>query len=115
VETVIVGDSDTDEQVHALVAAAREAMVNAARHAKVSSVSLYAEAEEDKLSVFVRDRGPGFELSTVDDDRHGVRGSIIGRMRRHGGHAEIKTAPGEGTEVELTMPRGRAREKSNHD
>jgi signal transduction histidine kinase/phage shock protein PspC (stress-responsive transcriptional regulator) len=114
VETVIVGDADTDEQVHALVAAAREAMVNAARHAKVSSVSLYAEAEEDKLSVFVRDRGPGFELSTVDDDRHGVRGSIIGRMRRHGGHAEIKTAPGEGTEVELTMPVGRAREK-NHD
>jgi phage shock protein PspC (stress-responsive transcriptional regulator)/anti-sigma regulatory factor (Ser/Thr protein kinase) len=114
VETVIVGDSDTDEPVHALVAAAREAMVNAARHAKVSSVSLYAEAEEDKLSVFVRDRGPGFDLSTVDDDRHGVRGSIIGRMRRHGGHAEIKTAPGEGTEVELTMPIGRARER-NHD
>jgi signal transduction histidine kinase len=114
VETVIVGDCPTDEQVNALVAAAREALVNAARHAKVSSVSLYAEAEEDKVSVFVRDRGPGFELSTVEDDRHGVRGSIIGRMRRHGGHAEIRTAPGEGTEVELTMPRGRARERS-HD
>ena len=114
VETVIVGDCATDEQVNALVAAAREALVNTARHAKVSSVSLYAEAEEDKVSVFVRDRGPGFELSTVEDDRHGVRGSIIGRMRRHGGHAEIRTAPGEGTEVELTMPRGRARERS-HD
>jgi signal transduction histidine kinase len=114
VETVIVGDCATDEQVNALVAATREALVNAARHAKVSSVSLYAEAEEDKVSVFVRDRGPGFELSTVDDDRHGVRGSIIGRMRRHGGHAEIRTAPGEGTEVELAMPRGRARER-NHD
>ncbi len=114
VETVIVGDSDTDEQVQALVAAAREAMVNAARHAKVATVSLYAEAEDEKLSVYIRDRGPGFELSTVDEDRHGVRGSIIGRMRRHGGQAEIRTAPGEGTEVELTMPRGRAREKS-HD
>jgi hypothetical protein len=110
VETVVVGDSETDEQVTALVAAAREALVNAARHAKVPSVSLYAEAEEEKLSVFIRDRGAGFEMSTVEDDRHGVRGSIIGRMRRHGGHAEIRTAPGEGTEVELTMPRVRAKE-----
>jgi signal transduction histidine kinase len=111
VETVVVGDCDTDEQVTALVAAAREALVNAARHAKVTTVSLYAEAEEDKLSVFVRDRGPGFELSTVDDDRHGIRGSIIGRMQRHGGHAEIRTGPGEGTEVELSLPRGRTKEK----
>lgn len=105
VETVVVGDAATDERVAALVAAAREAMVNAARHAKVSTVSLYAEAEEEMLSVYVRDRGAGFDLSTVDDDRHGVRGSIIGRMRRHGGNAEIRTSPGEGTEVELTMPR----------
>jgi signal transduction histidine kinase len=114
VETVVVGDAETDEQVMALVAAAREALVNAARHAKVATVSLYAEAEEDKLSVFVRDRGSGFEMSTVEEDRHGVRGSIIGRMSRHGGHAEIRTAPGEGTEVELSIPRGRAKEK-NHE
>jgi signal transduction histidine kinase len=107
VETVVVGDADNDEQVTALVAAAREALVNAARHAKVSTVSLYAEAEEEKLSVFVRDRGPGFDLSSVDDDRHGVRGSIIGRMKRHGGQAEIRTSPGNGTEVALTMPRAR--------
>jgi signal transduction histidine kinase len=105
VETVVVGDADNDEQVTALVAAAREALVNAARHAKVSTVSLYAEAEDEKLSVFVRDRGPGFDLSAVDDDRHGVRGSIIGRMKRHGGQAEIRTSPGNGTEVALTMPR----------
>ncbi len=111
VETVVVGDADTDEQVTALVAAVREALVNAARHAKVASVSLYAEVEEDRLSVYVRDRGAGFDMSTVDNDRHGVRGSIIGRMRRHGGHAEIRTALGEGTEVELTMPRARAKEK----
>jgi signal transduction histidine kinase len=104
VETVIVGDAPNDERVSALVAATREALVNSARHAKVGTVSLYAEAEDEKLSVYVRDRGTGFELSTVDDDRHGVRGSIIGRMHRHGGVAEIRTAPGEGTEVELTMP-----------
>jgi len=79
--------------------------VNAARHAKVTTVSLYAEAEDDQLTVFVRDRGAGFNLSEVDDDRHGVRGSIIGRMQRHGGRAQVRSTPGEGTEVELTMRR----------
>jgi signal transduction histidine kinase len=107
VETVVVGDAEHDERVAALVAATREALVNAARHAKVATVSLYAEAEEDKFSVFVRDRGAGFDLSDVDPDRHGVRGSIIGRMDRHGGHANVRSSPGEGTEVELTMPRFR--------
>jgi signal transduction histidine kinase len=107
VETVIVGDAENDEGVAALVAATREALVNAARHAKASTVSLYAEAEEETLSVYVRDRGVGFDMSTMDDDRHGVRGSIIGRMRRHGGRAQVRSAPGEGTEVELTLPRTR--------
>jgi signal transduction histidine kinase len=104
VESVVVGDALVTEQVGALVAATREAMVNAAKHAKVESVSLYAEVEPDEVNVFVRDRGVGFEASTVEADRHGVRGSIVGRMERHGGHAEIRTQPGEGTEVRLTMP-----------
>jgi signal transduction histidine kinase/phage shock protein PspC (stress-responsive transcriptional regulator) len=104
VESVVVGDLDVDDRVGALVAAAREAMVNAAKHAKVQTISLYAEAEPDKVSVFVRDRGVGFDLSTVEHDRHGVRGSIIGRMERHGGKAEIRSEPGDGTEVRLTMP-----------
>jgi signal transduction histidine kinase/phage shock protein PspC (stress-responsive transcriptional regulator) len=104
VETVVVGDREVDERVAALVGAAREALVNAARHAKVSVVSLYAEVEPDTISVYVRDRGVGFDLSTVDDERHGVRGSILGRMRRHGGQAEIRSEPGAGTEVRLTMP-----------
>jgi phage shock protein PspC (stress-responsive transcriptional regulator) len=107
VETVMVGDAEHDDRVAAMVAATREALVNAARHAKVGTVSLYAEAEDEQLSVFVRDRGAGFDLSHVDDDRHGVRGSIIGRMQRHGGVAEVRSSPGEGTEVELTMPRTR--------
>jgi signal transduction histidine kinase len=107
VETVVVGDRETDERVAALVAAAREAIVNAARHAKVQTVSLYAEVEPEQLSVFVRDRGVGFDPSTVEDHRHGVRGSIIGRMQRHGGRAEIITEPGEGTEVRLYLPVGK--------
>ncbi len=104
VEVVVVGDADTDERFQALVAAAREAMVNAARHAQVDSVSLYAEVEPDQVNVFVRDRGVGFDLANVNGDRHGVRGSIIGRMERHGGRAEIISAPGEGTEVRLRLP-----------
>lgn len=104
VETVVVGDTQCDERVAALVAAAREALVNAARHAGVQTVSLYAEVEPDELSVFVRDRGAGFELSGVAETRHGVRGSIIGRMQRHNGRAEIRSAPGNGTEVRLTLP-----------
>ena len=104
VETVVVGDRPVDERVAALVAAAREAMVNAARHSGVRTISLYAEAEPGQLSVFVRDRGVGFDIETVEDMRHGVRGSIIGRMSRHGGQAEIRSAPGEGTEVRLSLP-----------
>jgi signal transduction histidine kinase len=104
VETVVVGDTGCDERVGALVAAAREALVNAARHAGVQTVSLYAEVEDDELSVFVRDRGAGFDLDVVEDHRHGVRGSIVGRMQRHGGRAVIRSAPGDGTEVRLTLP-----------
>jgi signal transduction histidine kinase len=104
VEVVAVGDREVDEPIGALVAATREALVNAARHAKVQTVSLYAEVEPEQVSVFVRDRGAGFDLSMVEDNRHGVRGSIIGRMTRHGGRAEIRSQPGDGTEVRLTMP-----------
>lgn len=111
VESVMVGDLDVDERVGALVAAAREAMVNAAKHAKVQTISLYAEVEPEKISVFVRDRGVGFDLSTVENDRHGVRGSIIGRMERHGGKAEIRSEPGDGTEVRLTMPAPERRDR----
>jgi len=104
VEVVVVGDREVDDRVRAIVAAAREAMVNAARHAKVSTVSLYAEVEPELTSVFVRDRGVGFDPSTVDEDRHGVRGSIVGRMKRHGGRSEIRSEPGTGTEVRLYLP-----------
>jgi signal transduction histidine kinase len=104
VETVVVGDLDVGDKVGAIVAAAREALVNAAKHAKVQTISLYAEVEPDCVSVFVRDRGVGFDLTAVEDDRHGVRGSIMLRMQRHGGKAEIRSAPGDGTEVRLSMP-----------
>ncbi|MBO4208386.1 ATP-binding protein [Micromonospora echinofusca] len=115
VETVVVGDRETDERVGALVAASREALVNAARHAKVQTVSLYAEVEPEQISVFVRDRGTGFDPATVGDQRHGVRGSIIGRMKRHGGRAEIRSTPGDGTEVRLMLPMTRDSSTAERD
>ena len=53
----------------------------------------------------MKDRGPGFDLDAVPQDRLGVRQSIVGRMERHGGHAQIISAPGTGSEVRLVMPR----------
>ncbi|MCW2778790.1 MAG: putative two-component system sensor kinase [Frankiales bacterium] len=104
VETVVVGDAPPDDGLLAVVAAAREALVNAARHAGVTTVSLYAEVGADGVEVFVRDRGTGFDPALVPADRHGVRGSIVERMTRHGGSAVVRSAPGEGTEVRLALP-----------
>jgi phage shock protein PspC (stress-responsive transcriptional regulator) len=104
VEVVVVGDRELDSRSEALVAAAREAMVNAAKFGGGSPVDVYAEASDGALHVFVRDRGPGFDPATVSPDRRGVRESIIGRMARHGGRATIHSEPGGGTEVELTLP-----------
>lgn len=103
VEVVTVGDAAVSERLRPLVLAAREAMVNAAKHAQADKVDVYAECSQDVTEVFVRDRGLGFDELGVPEDRHGVRSSIMDRMRRHGGTAALKTAPGQGTEVRLTM------------
>jgi signal transduction histidine kinase/phage shock protein PspC (stress-responsive transcriptional regulator) len=105
VEVVAVGEAALDEHGEALVAAAREAIVNAAKHGGGEPVRVFAEATPDGVEVFVRDRGPGFDPGAVPGDRRGVRESIVGRMARHGGTATIHSAPGVGTEVELTLPR----------
>ena len=103
IEVVAVGDAELDERGLALVAAAREAMVNAAKFAPGAPVDVYAEAGDGRLQVYVRDRGPGFDPDVVPEDRRGVRESIVARMARHGGTARINAAPGSGTEVELIL------------
>ncbi|MFC4590534.1 ATP-binding protein [Sphaerisporangium corydalis] len=105
IEIVCVGDCDLDDGLRALLQAARQAMVNAAKYAEAPVISVYAEVEADEVTVFVRDRGKGFDMDDVPDDRMGIRQSIIGRMERHGGSARVKTGPGEGTEVMLTVKR----------
>ena len=103
VDVVAVGDRDLDDKAEALVAAAREAMTNAAKFGGGSPVAVYAEVSDGAAQVFVRDRGPGFDLAAVPEDRRGVRESIVGRMERHGGSARVTSQPGGGTEVELTL------------
>jgi phage shock protein PspC (stress-responsive transcriptional regulator) len=106
VEVVAVGDAPLDPRAEALVAAAREALVNAAKFAgRDGPVALYAEVAPGRIEVFVRDRGPGFDPAAVPGDRRGVRESIVGRMERNGGRAVVHTAPGQGTEVELVLER----------
>jgi phage shock protein PspC (stress-responsive transcriptional regulator)/transcription initiation factor TFIIIB Brf1 subunit/transcription initiation factor TFIIB len=105
VDVVAVGDVALDRDGEALVAAAREAMLNAAKFGDGAAVAVYAEAGEERIEVFVRDRGPGFDPAAVPADRRGVRESIVGRMRRHGGRATINASPGGGTEVELVLER----------
>jgi signal transduction histidine kinase/phage shock protein PspC (stress-responsive transcriptional regulator) len=103
VAVVTVGDRPLDTDVEALAMAAREAMVNAAKHSGADRVDVFAEAAPEAVEVFVRDRGRGFDPARVPPDRLGVRGSIIDRMRRHGGEADVRSVHGEGTEVRLRL------------
>jgi signal transduction histidine kinase/phage shock protein PspC (stress-responsive transcriptional regulator) len=105
VEVVVVGDASLDEHVWALLAAVREACVNAAKHSGAAAVDVYVEVEGDEVLAFIRDRGRGFDPDRVPTDRAGIRRSIIERIERHGGTARLHSEPGAGTEVELSVPR----------
>jgi signal transduction histidine kinase/phage shock protein PspC (stress-responsive transcriptional regulator) len=105
VEVITVGDCELSEPMQAMIMAAREAIVNAAKHSGADKIDVYAEVTDDLVEIFIRDRGKGFDQDLIDEDRMGVRGSIVGRMTRHGGKARIRSAAGEGTEVRLEMQR----------
>ena len=105
VELVVVGpDARLDERLRDVLAAAREAVVNAARHSGAPRVDVYAETEDGALELFVRDTGAGFDPEAVPADRRGLRESVVARLERAGGTAAVRSAPGEGTEVELRVP-----------
>jgi signal transduction histidine kinase len=105
VEAIVVGDADLDEHARALVSAVGEATLNAARHSGSTEVSVYVEVEDAAISAYVRDHGTGFDPAAVAADRRGIADSIVGRMERHGGMAEITSRPGGGTEVAMRLPR----------
>jgi signal transduction histidine kinase len=112
VEVVRVRDCPV-EGLQPLLAATREAIVNAARHSGSPSVSVYLEVEPERATIFVRDRGRGFDPQAVAADRSGIAGSIVGRLTRAGGTASVRSQPGEGTEVELVLPRARVGEQQS--
>lgn len=105
VEAIVVGDLELDEGLRALVAACSEATLNAAKHSGADEVSVFVEVEDEQVSAFIRDEGVGFDASAVPGDRRGIGESILRRMERLGGSAEIRTEPGRGTEVVLRLPR----------
>ncbi len=105
VELVTVGDCEADGAVVALVAAGREAAINAAKWSEAAAISIFAEVNSDELSMFVRDTGKGFDVNTIPSDRHGIEISIRQRMRQHGGVAKIRSTLSTGTEVQLGLPR----------
>jgi signal transduction histidine kinase/phage shock protein PspC (stress-responsive transcriptional regulator) len=102
IELVVTGDRPLDSGGTALVRALREALLNAVRHGSVP-VSAYVEVGSELVEAFVRDHGPGFDMSAVPEDRLGVRESILGRMSRHGGSAAVRRLE-NGTEVSLSLP-----------
>jgi signal transduction histidine kinase len=104
VEVVHVGDLPHAGAVVPLASAAREAVVNAAKHSGASVVQVYAEVEDGTATVFVRDRGKGFDPAAVPADRYGLVESVVGRVERAGGTAKVRSAPGDGTEVQLQVP-----------
>lgn len=105
VEVVVVGDTEIDDRLSALVYACGEALTNAALHSGARSVSLYVETQPDDVTAFVRDAGKGFDPDQIPDDRRGIKGSIVERIERAGGKVTITSTPGEGTEVMMRVPR----------
>jgi signal transduction histidine kinase len=114
VELVVVGDCELDESVEAVLGATGEALLNAAKHApEPGPIRVYAEVEDTGIEAYVRDRGPGFDIAGVPPDRRGVRESIVGRMERAGGRADVRSSPDGGTEVSLAIGRIRARARDS--
>lgn len=103
VEVVTVGDHTVDDRIRAVVAAATEALVNAAKHSGAERISLFLEVEGGSMEVYVTDQGRGFEPSTVAPDRKGITESIRSRIDKVGGSVDIDTKPGEGTEVVVRL------------
>ena len=106
IKIITVGDNDDlpAASIEPLVAATREAAVNAAKHAGAKQIDVFAERLDDRIEIFVRDTGNGFDPDDTASDRKGIAESIIGRMKRAGGTASVHSQPGHGTEVELILP-----------
>lgn len=121
VDPVIVGEVALDDgrldkrMITALLGATRESLVNAAKHSGCSAIDLFVEASDEQVSVFVRDRGRGFDVDAVSEDRRGVAVSIRRRIERRGGSVDIWSEPGRGTEIGIHLPLSAASGSSPDD
>lgn len=104
IERVIIGDLDDRRLTSALSTAAREALVNAAKHSGENKAHLFCEVEESVVTLLVRDRGVGFDIDQGDDG-FGLRSSIHERIESVGGTVEVRTSAGRGATIEMTIPR----------
>ena len=104
VEVVTVGESSLDRAAEALVGAGREAIINAAKHSGDDTISVYVESDGERRRLFVRDRGIGFDAASVAPDRRGLSDSITRRIAQVGGSTEIRSIPGQGTEIRVEVP-----------
>ncbi|MDH3190227.1 MAG: ATP-binding protein, partial [Acidimicrobiia bacterium] len=103
VEVVTVGDLPLDDRTRAVLGAANEALVNAAKHSGASRLSVYMEVSEGRVEIYVTDQGKGFLIDQVPDDRKGIEHSIVARADRAGATVNIESEPGEGTEVKISI------------
>ena len=104
IELIVVGDGDVGQAEEALLAATREAIVNAARHSRAPLCDVYAECDPGAMRIWVRDRGVGFDYGAVARDRRGLTESVVARMDHAGGSAAVRSSPGNGTEISLHLP-----------
>ena len=105
VELVVVGDCAAGGAVVAMVAAGREAAINAAKRSEATPISIHAEVESNEVSMFIRDTSKGFDVNAVPSYRHGIEISIRQRMRQSGGVAKVRSTLSAGTEVQLGLSR----------
>ena len=111
VELTAVDDGDsepTDAVTRAVVGATGEALANVAKHASATRVVVFVDTaagpNEDRVLVTISDNGVGFDLESIAPSRQGISGSIRTRMNQIGGEVEIRSTPGNGTEVHLWGP-----------
>nr|WP_260697232.1 DUF5931 domain-containing protein [Nocardiopsis changdeensis] len=93
-----------------LLAAVEAALANVVLHCPPGTRAwILVEDEEDAVTVTVRDEGPGIPEGRLEEagreGRLGVAQSVRGRLRDLGGTVEVFSAPGQGTEVEMRLPR----------
>ena len=86
----------------------QEMLTNVARHAQASDVLIRVRARPGDLTLLVKDNGRGAPPSVFErPDAHGVFG-MRARAGAHGGWLQISSAPGQGTQLILSMPLGQA-------